>query len=60
MSSNAPHSSMRRYVIAAIAAIGCLLPAACDVAAARTTGYHNDWSNQGPQGGEAHRVGGVG
>src|SRR4051812_27526987 len=50
MSSNAPHSSMRRYVIAAIAAIGCLLPAACDVAAA-STGYHNDWSGQGQQGG---------
>jgi hypothetical protein len=49
MSSNAPHSSMRRYVIAAIAAIGCLLPAACDVAAA-STGYHNDWSGQGQQG----------
>jgi hypothetical protein len=50
MSSNAPHSSMRRYVIAAIAAIGCLLPAACDVAAA-STGYHSDWSGQGQQGG---------
>jgi len=48
MSSNAPHSSMRRYVIAAIAAIGCLLPAACDVAAA-STGYHSDWSGQGRQ-----------
>ncbi|HEX3260345.1 MAG TPA: hypothetical protein VHS35_17620 [Pseudonocardia sp.] len=39
---------MRRYVIAAIAAIGCLLPAACDVAAA-STGYHSDWSGQGRQ-----------
>jgi hypothetical protein len=50
MSSNAPHSSMRRYVIAAIAAIGCLLPAACDVAAA-SPGYHNDRPGQGQQGG---------
>ena len=50
MSSNAPHSSMRRYVIAAIAAIGCLLPAACDVAAA-STGYHGDRPGQGQQGG---------
>ena len=49
MSSNAPHSSMRRYVIAAIAAIGCLLPAACDVAAA-SPGYHNDRPGQGQQG----------
>src|SRR6478752_3819134 len=57
MSSNAPHSSMRRYVIAAIAAIGCLLPAACDVAAA-STGYHNDWSGQGQQGGGRHNTGG--
>ena len=48
MSSNAPHSSMRRYVIAAIAAIGCLLPAACDVAAA-SPGYHNDRPGQGQQ-----------
>jgi len=50
MSSNAPHSSMRRYVIAAIAAIGCLLPAACDVAAA-SPGYHNDRPGQGQQDG---------
>ena len=50
MSSNAPHSSMRRYVIAAIAAIGCLLPAACDVAAA-SPGYHNDRPGQGQQSG---------
>ncbi len=50
MSSNAPHSSMRRYVIAAIAAIGCLLPAACDVAAA-SPGYHSDRPSQGQQGG---------
>ena len=57
MSSNAPHSSMRRYVIAAIAAIGCLLPAACDVAAASTT-YHSDWSGQGQQGGGRHNGGG--
>jgi hypothetical protein len=57
MSSNAPHSSMRRYVIAAIAAIGCLLPAACDVAAA-STGYHNDWSGQGQQGGGRQNGGG--
>jgi hypothetical protein len=48
---------MRRYVIAAIAAIGCLLPAACDVAAA-STGYHNDWSGQGQQGGGRHNSGG--
>jgi hypothetical protein len=33
---------MRRYVIAAIAAIGCLLPAACDVAAASPSYNHND------------------
>jgi hypothetical protein len=50
MSSNAPHSSMRRYVIAAIAAIGCLLPAACDVAAA-SPGYHSDRPGQGQQDG---------
>jgi hypothetical protein len=50
MSSNAPHSSMRRYVIAAIAAIGCLLPAACDVAAA-SPGYHSDRSGQDQQDG---------
>jgi hypothetical protein len=50
MSSNAPHSSMRRYVIAAVAAIGCLLPAACDVAAA-SPAYQGDWSGQGQQGG---------
>jgi hypothetical protein len=56
MSSNAPHSSMRRYVIAAIAAIGCLLPAACDVAAA-STGYHSDWSGQGQQGGGRQNTG---
>ena len=56
MSSNAPHSSMRRYVIAAIAAIGCLLPAACDVAAA-STGYHSDWSGQGQQDGGRHNTG---
>jgi hypothetical protein len=42
---------MRRYVIAGIAAIGCLLPAACDVAAASPAAYHNDWSGQGQQGG---------
>ena len=56
MSSNAPHSSMRRYVIAAIAAIGCLLPAACDVAAA-STGYHNDRPGQGQQGGRNNNGG---
>jgi hypothetical protein len=58
MSSNAPHSSMRRYVIAAIAAIGCLLPAACDVAAA-STGYHGDRPGQGQQGGR-NNTGGSG
>jgi hypothetical protein len=47
---------MRRYVIAAIAAIGCLLPAACDVAAA-STGYHSDWSGQGQQGGGRQNTG---
>ena len=41
---------MRRYVIAAIAAIGCLLPAACDVAAA-SPGYHSDRPGQGQQDG---------
>jgi hypothetical protein len=41
---------MRRYVIAAVAAIGCLLPAACDVAAA-SPGYHGDRPGQGQQGG---------
>jgi hypothetical protein len=56
MSSNAPHSSMRRYVIAGIAAIGCLLPAACDVAAA-SPGYHNDRPGQGQQGGGRHNGG---
>ena len=56
MSSNAPHSSMRRYVIAAIAAIGCLLPAACDVAAA-SPGYHNDRPGQGQQGGRNNNGG---
>jgi len=56
MSSNAPHSSMRRYVIAAVAAIGCLLPAACDVAAA-STGYHNDRPGQGQEGGGRHNGG---
>jgi hypothetical protein len=56
MSSNAPHSSMRRYVIAAIAAIGCLLPAACDVAAA-SPGYHNDRPGQGQEGGGRHNGG---
>lgn len=58
MSSNAPHSSMRRYVIAGIAAIGCLLPAACDVAAA-SPGYHNDRPGQGQQGGGRHNGGGT-
>jgi hypothetical protein len=58
MSSNAPHSSMRRYVIAAIAAIGCLLPAACDVAAA-SPGYHGDRPGQGQQGGGRHNSGGT-
>jgi hypothetical protein len=56
MSSNAPHSSMRRYVIAAVAAIGCLLPAACDVAAA-SPGYHGDRPGQGQQGGGRHNGG---
>lgn len=56
MSSNAPHSSMRRYVIAAVAAIGCLLPAACDVAAA-SPGYQNDRPGQGQQGGGRHNGG---
>jgi hypothetical protein len=55
MSSNAPHSSMRRYVIAGIAAIGCLLPAACDVAAA-SPGYHSDRPGQ-TQGGSRHNGG---
>jgi hypothetical protein len=41
---------MRRYVIAAIAAIGCLLPAACDVAAA-SPGYPSDRPGQGQEGG---------
>jgi hypothetical protein len=57
MSSNAPHSSMRRYVIAAVAAIGCLLPAACDVAAASPGEHHNNTGqNQqgGQQGGNRH------
>jgi hypothetical protein len=49
MSSNAPHSSMRRYVIAAVAAIGCLIPAACDVAAASPGDHRND-SSQNQQG----------
>jgi len=43
-------------VIAAIAAIGCLLPAACDVAAA-STGYHSDWSGQGQQDGGRQNTG---
>jgi hypothetical protein len=47
---------MRRYVIAAIAAIGCLLPAACDVAAA-SPGYHNDRPGQGQQGGRNNNGG---
>ena len=50
MSSNAPHSSMRRYVIAAVAAIGCLLPAACDVAAA-SPANNADRPGQGQQSG---------
>ena len=53
MSSNAPHSSMRRYVIAAVAAIGCLLPAACDVAAA-SPAYNADRPGQGQQGDGRH------
>ncbi len=57
MSSNAPHSSMRRYVIAAAAALGCLLPAACDVAAA-SPGYHGNNPGQGQQGGHRHNGGG--
>jgi len=47
---------MRRYVIAAVAAIGCLLPAACDVAAA-SPAYNADWSGQGQQGGGRHNGG---
>jgi len=42
---------MRRYVIAAAAALGCLLPAACDVAAA-SPGYHQN--DPGQQGGSRH------
>ena len=57
MSSNAPHSSMRRYVIAAIAAIGCLLPAACDVAAASPSEHHNN-TGQNQQSGYRHNGGG--
>ena len=57
MSSNAPHSSMRRYVIAAVAAIGCLLPAACDVAAASPGEHHNN-TGQSQQGGSRHNGGG--
>ncbi len=57
MSSNAPHSSMRRYVIAAAAALGCLLPAACDVAAASPGSHHND-TGQSQQGGGRHNGGG--
>ena len=57
MSSNAPHSSMRRYVIAGIAAIGCLLPAACDVAAASPGNHHNN-TGQSQQGGTRHNGGG--
>jgi hypothetical protein len=45
MSSNAPHSSTRRYVTAAAAALACLLPAACDVAAASPTYHNTDSSN---------------
>jgi hypothetical protein len=41
---------MRRYVIAAVAAIGCLLPAACDVAAA-SPAYNADRPGQGQGGG---------
>jgi hypothetical protein len=48
---------MRRYVIAAAAALGCLLPAACDVAAA-STGYHHNDPGQGQQGGSRHNGGG--
>jgi hypothetical protein len=40
---------MRRYVIAAVAAIGCLIPAACDVAAASPGDHHNN-SSQNQQG----------
>ncbi len=39
MFSNAPQSSTKRYVTAAAAALACLLPAACDAAAASPT-YH--------------------
>jgi hypothetical protein len=47
---------MRRYVIAAVAAIGCLLPAACDVAAASPS-YNADRPGQGQQGGGRHNGG---
>jgi len=48
---------MRRYVIAAIAAIGCLLPAACDVAAASPSEHHNN-TGQNQQSGYRHNGGG--
>ena len=44
-------------MIAAAAALGCLLPAACDVAAA-SPGYHHNDPGQGQQGGSRHNGGG--
>jgi hypothetical protein len=58
MSSNAPHSSTRRYVTAAAAALACLLPAACDAAAA-SPAYHNKPPTTARSGsGENHHGGG--